>query len=167
VDATSVAIAFLVAGILLSAVEIVAPGLVILPFGLGAVVASIVGFLGGPPLLQAVVFLVASFAFFIGLRPLARRLNAGVTGDGVGSRGLIGATAVVLADIPSGETGMVRVERYREEWRAEAVDDADLQAGDRVRVVEVQGTRLMVTAADVPPADPRLPGAELPGEETR
>src|SRR5690606_15617579 len=84
----------------------------------GAAVAALVGFLGGPPLVQAIVFLTASFSFFLALRPLSRRLNAAQHGQGFGSERLVGARGTVLEHIARGETGLVRIDR--EEWRAEA-----------------------------------------------
>jgi inner membrane protein len=44
--------------------------------------------------------------------------------------------------------GLVRIER--EEWRAESVDGAAIPVGAAIRVVRVDGTRLIVKAE--PPA---------------
>lgn len=144
-DPTPVAVALLVVGVLLCAIELVAPGLVILPFGVGALVASITGFLGAAPVVQAVVFLVVSLVAFVALRPIAKRLNAGDSQDGVGARRLIGAHGVVLEHIDPGETGLVRVDR--EEWRAEAMHGDGLVVGTAIRVVDVRGTRVVVEPA--------------------
>lgn len=134
--------AFVVLAVALSALEIVAPGLVLLPFGLGAGVAAVAGFLGAPVPVQLLVFLVASFAFYLGLRPLARRLDADSPTDGIGANRLIGITGVVLEPIAAGETGLVRVDR--EEWRAESGVGTELPAGTSIRVTEVRGTRVVV-----------------------
>lgn len=134
--------AFVVLAVALSALEIVAPGLVLLPFGLGAGVAAIAGFLGAPVPIQLLVFLVASFAFYLGLRPLARRLGGDAPTDGIGANRLIGITGVVLEPIAAGETGLVRVDR--EEWRAESGVGTELPAGTSIRVTEVRGTRVVV-----------------------
>ena len=149
VDADTLTVVFLVAAIVLSALEIVMPGLVLLPFGLGAAVAALAGALGAGVPVQIVVFLLASFAFFLGLRPLARRLNA--TGpSGIGAERLIGATGTVLEAIEPGDVGLVRIDR--EEWRAEAATAAELTPGTPIEVVEVRGTRVVVTQRAVPPA---------------
>lgn len=159
---------FVVLAVLLSAAEIVAPGLVLLPFGLGAGVAAVAGFLGAPVLAQAAIFLVASFGFYLGLRPLARRLDDDAPSDGIGAQRLIGATGVVLERIEPGDTGMVRVDR--EEWRAEADSGERLLPGMTIRVVQLRGTRVVVLADDVglspstppttPPIGPGEPGTE-------
>ena len=170
----SAAVVFVVLAVLLSAAEILAPGLVLLPFGLGAGVAAVAGFLGAPALLQAVIFVVASFGFYLGLRPLSRRLNDDAPSDGVGAQRLIGATGVVLERIEPGDTGMVRVDR--EEWRAEAEAGEPLLPGMAIRVVQVRGTRVVVLAehsglgSSTPPDAPPISGAApdrppiMPGE---
>jgi membrane protein implicated in regulation of membrane protease activity len=71
VESGTLAVIFVVLAVALSALEIVAPGPVLLPFGLGAGVAGISGFPGAPVPVQLLVFLVASFGFFLGLRPCA------------------------------------------------------------------------------------------------
>ena len=142
-DSETLALAFVVLAVVLSALEIVAPGLVILPFGLGAGVAAVVGFLGAPPAVQLLVFLVASFGFFMGLRPFARRLAAEGPDEGIGANRLIGVGGVVLEPIASGETGLVRIDR--EEWRAESESGQVLVPGMPIRVTEVRGTRVVVT----------------------
>lgn len=148
-DRDTLTIVFLVAAVLLSALEIVVPGFVLLPFGLGAAVAALAGALGADVAVQIIVFLLASFAFFLGLRPLSRRLNA-VGPGGVGAERLIGATGTVLEAIEPGDVGLVRIDR--EEWRAEAETSAELTPGTRIEVVEVRGTRVVVRASVEPPA---------------
>jgi membrane protein implicated in regulation of membrane protease activity len=143
VETETAAIVFVVLAVALSALEIVAPGLVLLPFGLGAGVAAVAGFLGAPPPVQLLVFLVASFGFYLGLRPLARRLDAVTPTDGIGATRLLGGTGVVLEEITPGETGLVRIDR--EEWRAESEAGAALMPGMSIRVTEVRGTRVVVT----------------------
>ena len=142
-------VVFLVAAVLLSALEIVAPGFVLLPFGLGAAVAALAGALGASVPVQIIVFLLASLAFFLGLRPLSRRLNA-VGPGGVGADRLVGATGTVLEAIEPRDVGMVRIDR--EEWRAEAATAAELAPGTPIEVVEVRGTRVVVRASAEPPA---------------
>ncbi len=149
-DAETLAVGFIVLGVLLCALEIVVPGFVVLPFGLAAVVAGIAGILGADPLIQAVVFIVASVGFFLALRPLARRLNQAGPSDGIGSQRLINATGVVLEHIAAGETGLVRIDR--EEWRAESGDGRVLIPGTPIRVREVVGTRVVVLPAQDDPA---------------
>ena len=143
VDSGTLAIAFVILAVVLAGMEIVAPGLVLLPFGLGAGVAALSGFLGAPVPVQLVVFLVASFGFYMGLRPFAARLAAGGPDNGIGANRLIGVSGVVLEPIAPGETGLVRIDR--EEWRAEAESGQVLVPGMPIRVTELRGTRVIVT----------------------
>ncbi|MFV0316568.1 MAG: NfeD family protein [Microthrixaceae bacterium] len=164
-DSTDVAIVFLVLGLALSAAEIVAPGMVLLPFGLGAVLASLTGFVGAPPLVQLIVFVVTSTGFFLALRPIAKRLNASNEDEGIGARRLVGARALVLEDIPVNDSGMVRIDR--EQWRAESLDESHLPAGTPVVVTEVRGTRVIVTpeqpgALPMPSSPPDSPPQSTP-----
>ncbi len=147
----TLAVVFVILAVALCALEIVAPGLVLLPFGLGAAVAAVAGLLGAPVIAQLLVFLVGSFAFFLALRPLARRLNRGGPADGIGATRLIGGTGVVLEPIATGETGLVRIDR--EEWRAESADSVALEPGTTIQVTDVRGTRVVVVATSSPEHD--------------
>jgi membrane protein implicated in regulation of membrane protease activity len=149
VTTQSMTVLFVVAAVVLSALEIAMPGFVLLPFGLGAVVAAVAGGLGATPVWQVVIFVVASFAFFVALRPLSRRLNEVGPTEGIGSERLIGAMGTVLEHIAAGETGMVRIDR--EEWRAEAANGQVLVPGMNVKVIEVRGTRVLVVVDHAEP----------------
>jgi membrane protein implicated in regulation of membrane protease activity len=148
------AVVFLIAGILLAVAELAAPGLVLLPFGLGAICAAVVGFLGGEPVVQGIVFVVASTGFFFALRPLGRKLNESDSDKGIGVKRMNGAAGVVLQAITANETGMVRVDR--EEWRAESANGQAIPAGSEVQVVEVKGTRVVVIATRLAPTPPPM-----------
>jgi membrane protein implicated in regulation of membrane protease activity len=132
------------------------------PFAAGAMIATIIAFAGGGLVVQWAAFVVVSAVSFAALRPLARRLDLGDSGEGVGAKRLVGQQAVVLEAIPgSHHLGLVQV--HREEWRAESLDGLAVPEGEPVRVVEVRGTRVIVVPtselggpAPLPPApDPR------------
>jgi membrane protein implicated in regulation of membrane protease activity len=116
----------------------------LLPFALGALVASLLAFAGVGIGLEWLAFVVVSLGTLLALRPIARRLDRNEPTDGIGAKRLIGQPALVLAEIKPGihELGMVRV--HREEWRAESVDGAAVPAGSTVRIVDVRGTRVVV-----------------------
>jgi membrane protein implicated in regulation of membrane protease activity len=130
--------------------EMAMPGsFFLLPFAIGALTAAITSLLGGPLMISFPAFLVVSFLCFLGLRPLAKRLDAD-TPDvvGIGANRLVGVTGSVTETIPAtpGDAGMVRV--ASEEWRADAADDLMLPVGAKIRVLEVRGTRLVVEEAE-------------------
>ncbi|MGE3619696.1 MAG: NfeD family protein [Acidimicrobiia bacterium] len=125
--------------------EMATPGSFFLaPFALGALVAAVLAFAGVAVGIEWLAFVLVSAATLVALRPLARRLDRDDSSDGVGARRLIGREGLVLEAIPEGahELGLVRIDR--EEWRAESTDGTPVTAGTRVRVADVQGTRVVV-----------------------
>jgi membrane protein implicated in regulation of membrane protease activity len=137
--------------------EIMTPGsFVLLPFAIGAALATVGAFLGLPVAAEWVLFIVASVASLLALRPVARHLDREAQDSGVGSRRLVGQPAMVLREIPGrGELGMVRV--GREEWRADSINGGPIPEGVTVRVADVQGSHVVVAAAE----------ALRPGDEAR
>ncbi len=117
----------------------------LMPFAVAAVPAAIVSFVGAPVAVGWLVFLAVSVAAFLGLRPLAARLDIDVpTIPGIGSNRLIGHEAVVTVAIPAGSDGTGRVRIGGEIWNAMSRDDIALPEGTDVEVVEVRGTRVVV-----------------------
>ncbi len=123
----------------------------LLPFAIGAVVATVLAFAGADVAVQWAAFVAVSAVAFAAFRPLARRLDADERHEGIGARRWIGQHAKVLTEIPAGadETGLVRI--GREEWRAGSLDGSAIPAGTAVRVVDVVGTRLVVWPAELDP----------------
>jgi membrane protein implicated in regulation of membrane protease activity len=140
---------WLVAAVVFGLGEMASPGSFFLaPFAIGAAVAAVLAFADVSVVVEWSAFVVISIACLLALRPLARRLDrAGIT-EGVGSRRLIGRSGIVLEAIPAGDLGVVRVER--EEWRAMSEDRRPLEAGQHVVITQVEGTKVVVTAAKEP-----------------
>lgn len=151
---------WLIAAGLFGVGEMLTVGFFLAPFAVGAVVATLLAFAGAPLVVEWAAFVGVSALAFAGLRPLARRLDQGDSGEGIGAKRLVGQGAVVLDPITEHELGLVRV--HREEWRAESVDGTAIEAGRRVKVVEVRGTRVMVSPVDR--LGPTTPISEPPAE---
>jgi membrane protein implicated in regulation of membrane protease activity len=154
---------WLLAAVVFGVGEMASPGtFFMLPFAVGAAVASLLAFLDLGLGVQWAAFLVVSLVILAALRPIARRLDRNEPTEGIGAKRLIGQPAHVLEDIPGGshELGLVRI--HREEWRAESVDGAPVASGATVRVVDVRGTRVVVhpipTLDSPPPTLPSEPG---------
>lgn len=133
----------------------------LLPFGVGALAASLLAFLGVNVGWTWVAFVGVSALGLAALYPLRKRLDRGEPQDGIGARRLLGQAATVLEDVPGGpaETGLVRV--GREEWRAESLEGRPIPAGTVVKVVEVRGTRVVVFAQpSLETENPAVPGDE-------
>jgi membrane protein implicated in regulation of membrane protease activity len=131
-----------------------------LPFAVGAAVAALLAFLAVPLGFQLLAFGVVSIALLAGLRPLAEKLARDHPAEGIGAKRLIGQQGTILGEVPAGlhELGLVRI--HREEWRAESVDGTAIAQGTEVRVVEVRGTRVVVSPASL--SAPDAPTADAP-----
>ncbi|MFO7675283.1 MAG: NfeD family protein [bacterium] len=130
---------WIVAGLVVAALEMVVPGFVIIWFGVAAVVTGIVAFFVPSPVAQLAVFAVLSGALVAASQFIARRITRPEP-EPVGAHRWLGAQGIVLADIRPPELGRVKI--LGEEWRARA--GSAIEAGRTVRVREVSGTHLVV-----------------------
>ncbi len=122
----------------------------LLPFGVAAGVSTILAFADVSVTGQWLAFFVVALVSFIAMRPLAKRLNQQGVTEGIGARRLVGAKGVAIGAIPgSDQLGMVRVER--EEWRAQSASGAPISPGTEIYVVDVEGTRVLVSTTPPPP----------------
>lgn len=143
---------WLVVAVVFAVGEMSSPGsFFMLPFAFGALAASGLAFVDAGSVIQWAAFLGVAVGTFVGFRPLARRLDRGGEDEGIGSRRLIGQTAVITKAIPAGgDLGLARI--HREDWRAESLDGTAISEGARVRVTEVEGTRVLVALIDDSPS---------------
>ena len=120
-------------------------GFYLAPFALGAALAAIVGLLGVSAPLSAVAFVAGSGIVFATLRPVARRHRQTLPTIRTGAAALVGRPAVVLERIANGEgVGCVRIDGG-EVWTARSYDeDAVIDAGEHVEVVEIRGATAVV-----------------------
>jgi membrane protein implicated in regulation of membrane protease activity len=128
------------------------------PFAVGATVAAVLSFLGVDVGVTWVVFMGVSLVSFLGMRPLSRTLDQEGTALGVGSHRQIGQHAKVVETISADhEGGFVMLGPER--WRAESQGDVTIAEGSIVEVLEVRGTRVIVSPVSGPTIDPRPPTA--------
>ena len=120
----------------------------LLPFGVGATVATAIAFTGTAPVWQWLAFVVVSVVSFGALRPLARRMERDGNPVGVGAGRLVGETGVVVTDLSPDPERLGTVRIGREEWHAETPDRGHLPAGTPIRVVLIEGTRAVVQRCD-------------------
>lgn len=143
---------WLAAAVFFAVGEMTSPGsFFLLPFAVGAAAASLGSLIGVGLLLEWVVFLVISCGALLALRPLARRLDRDGEDHGIGARRLIGQSAVITQTVPEGDLGIARVQR--EDWRAESLDGSAIPEGTRVRISDLQGTRVVVSVVDADVGD--------------
>jgi membrane protein implicated in regulation of membrane protease activity len=134
-----------VAAVLLIVAEMFTPGFWLASLAIGAGAAGVLALIPGVgAVLQTITFAVTSLASLAGVRPiLVRRFQIG-PGAGVRTNvdALLGKVGTVVERIGPGATGRVKVEG--EDWRGAAYDEAVLEPGTRITVIQVDGTMLMV-----------------------
>jgi membrane protein implicated in regulation of membrane protease activity len=136
-------LAWAIAAVLLAVGEVFTPGLFFLgPVALAAVAAGIAAVAGAAVWLQAIVFLLGSFASLGLLRPVARAHLTMPRAIRTGAAALEGAKAVVLQRVDA-EGGRVRI--GGEEWTARPyVPDDVFDEGTQVEVAQIEGATALV-----------------------
>jgi membrane protein implicated in regulation of membrane protease activity len=138
-------ILWLVAAGVLGVGEMHAGGFYLLPFAIGAALAATVSLLGVGALLSGILFVLTSAIVVGALRPVARRHRRLPPPIRTGAAALVGKSAMVLERIANDEgVGCVRIDGG-EVWTARSYDeDAVIEAGERVEVVEIKGATALV-----------------------
>ena len=133
---------WLVLVLVLLVIELLTVGLTTIWFAAGALIAYGVALLGGSLGVQIFVFLAVSIVLFLLTRPIViKRLNKSRVKTNVDS--LIGQTARVTEEIdPFRETGAAVLDGKT--WTARSKDESVIPAGAKVKVLEVQGVKLIV-----------------------
>lgn len=133
---------WVIAALVLMVAEMLTAGFFMLPFGVGAAAAAVLAWLDVSLGLQWTTFIIVSVLALIGLQRFVKHEDEDQ--PLVGSNRYYNQPALVLETIdPATAAGRVRV--GTEEWRATA-RSGSIEAGARVRVVDIDGTRLVVEA---------------------
>ena len=137
---------WLIAFILFVVGEAVTVGLVAIWFAVGALGGLAAAALGGGLWLQIVIFLLLSALSLMLLKPLSRRWMAGHKAARTNADRVIGETALVTEDIDNTmATGQVQVDGQI--WTARSAHGVVIPAGSRVKVLSIQGVKVMVELA--------------------
>ena len=124
--------------------EIFTAGFFMLPFAAGAVVAFVLALLDVEPAIVLVVFLATSVLVLVVIQRLVRRGDQRTVP--VGANRFVGRRVLVLERVDRvAGTGRVRLDT--ESWRA-TTDGDPIEPGAEALVVEMRGTRLVVTPED-------------------
>lgn len=139
---------WLILGVGLLVTELLTLTLALGMVGVGALVASLVAFTGGPPAAQIAAFVLSSAGMLLFVRPTVRNaLDRGDTSERTDPRALTGSTAVVVARV-SDDSGQVRLNG--ELWRARPyAGGAPVDVGQTVSIAAVEGATLLVYSADL------------------
>ena len=133
---------WLIAAVIIGIGEIMTAAFLLAPFAGGALLAALVAAVDGGAFAQWAVFLVASTALLMALRPLARSHKRMPPQIRTGTAALIGKTGVVTETVDM-DSGSVRIDG--DVWSARAYEqDAVLEPGARVNIVEIKGALALV-----------------------
>lgn len=123
-------------------IEIVTLGLTTIWFAGGAFVAAIAGAFGANLAIQILCFVVVSVLLLVLTRPLAIKHLDSKT-EKTNAEALVGQNAVVITKIDNlNGTGQAKINGM--EWTARAADDSIINKGETVKIIEIQGVKLIV-----------------------
>jgi membrane protein implicated in regulation of membrane protease activity len=134
---------WLIAAALLAAGEVAAQFTFILgPVALAALVPAAAAAVGAPVEVQIILFIIASIASLLLVRPIAKRHMTTPARIRTGTAALIGTRALVLDRVDS-DHGQVKI--GGEVWTARPYDEDDVyEPGARVEVVKIEGATALV-----------------------
>lgn len=148
---------WLVTAVIFALVELIFVGgsFIILPWAISAFVAALLAFYDVPIEVQWAVFVFGGAACFAVLFRWAQRVtNDTVATPGVGAGRVLGLTGIVTTAIEPDDTDRKgRVTVSGEVWGALTAGADGIGVGTRVKVLSVQGTRIVVEPADLPAGD--------------
>jgi membrane protein implicated in regulation of membrane protease activity len=133
---------WLVLAVLLGAAEIATLTAAFGLLGGAALVTTLAAAVGLPPVLQLLVFVLASAAGLVLVRPLAQRHLLAPRQERFGVDVLVGRSAETVTEV-SGRGGRIRIDG--DEWTARPYDDSlVIPAGSTVHVMEIRGATALV-----------------------
>ncbi|MCK7641429.1 NfeD family protein [Corynebacterium sp. CCM 8835] len=136
------ALIWLIAAVLLAALELMAGDFTLLLLGGAALAAAGVAVLEVPLWVEIAAFAVSSLALLIFARPALRRRTLSTRMLDISPQALVGTSATVLEDV-DGHSGQIRLDG--DVWSARSLDPTHRFApGDRVNVVKIDGAIAVV-----------------------
>lgn len=133
---------WLIIAAVLVGVEVFSISLFFGPLAGAAVLGGVAAALGLGITVQLIVFVAASIASLVVLRPIARSHLRTPTEIRTGTAALVGGTAVVLERVDE-NGGKIKI--GGEVWSARPYDDSSVyEAGQRVSVLEIKGATALV-----------------------
>lgn len=128
-------------------VETATLDLTFLMLGGGALVGGVAAMLGAPFLVQALVAIAASAALIGVVRPVAKRHLRQPVNARTGIAALVGRRAIVVERV---DAHGGRIKLAGEIWSARSYDNAVIEIGATVDVVEIQGATALVYEVEGP-----------------
>ena len=133
---------WLIAAAVLLGIELASLDLIFAMLAGGAAAAAVAAAVGLPPVLQALVFALASVGLLGGVRPVAKRHLQHGPAIRTGIDAIEGSSALVLEAVDK-HHGQVKI--GGEVWTARPYDDSQtIETGEEVQVMKVQGATALV-----------------------
>ena len=133
---------WLVLGLALAIIEALTIQVVAIWFSLGSLAAIIPAMLGAPIWVQVLVFVAVATLTLLFTRKFAMRFLV-VKHQHTNADRVIGETGVVVADIEN-DTAEGRVAVMGLNWSARSTDNKHIAVGQKVKVISIDGVKLMV-----------------------
>ena len=122
--------------------EVFSAGFFLFWFSIGAAAAGLTALLGANEVVQLIVFVVVSGVLFATGRKFANKVTKKQP-PGIGADRFVGGIGIVLEEINTpANTGKIRLNQ--ESWRAVSENGEIIPKGVAVKVLRVDGTRVIV-----------------------
>lgn len=132
-----------IGGLVLLIGEVFTPGFVLACFAMGCGAAALLAASKMGATVQTIAFAAVSFASLFLIRPLFARLFPGGKALKTNTDALVGKTGIV-SQAPQDAHGTWRAMVDGEDWSVVAIEEGQLAAGRKVKVIKVDGSRLIV-----------------------
>lgn len=129
-------------------VEIMTVGFLVFWLAIGALFAMITSFFTDNLIVQTAVFVISSAVLIFATKPFVKKFASGKNNVKTNVYSIIGKVGIVTKNINSIEsTGQVKVDG--ELWSAVGENDIDIEKDTEVKVVKVDGVKLVVSPVKV------------------
>jgi membrane protein implicated in regulation of membrane protease activity len=132
---------WMVIGIICIVIEIFDPAFFFFSLGAAAIITGLLSFVVRSTALQIVIFVLLSFIAFLSMRKLGKKVLS-VTDKETNVYALKGKQGIITKAIPEHGKGYVKV--GGEEWSAIEKDNREIELGEKVTVIDIDGNKLIV-----------------------
>lgn len=145
-DISNYLIFWIVIAIISSVVEALTVSVVSCWFAIGSIFAMLSYFLGATPLIQFFVFILTTALTLLIARPIIKKHNK-VDIQPTNADMLIGEMGIVTTEINNLiSTGSIKIKGL--EWTARSLDNSIIEKNQIVKVIRIEGVKLIVSPND-------------------
>lgn len=140
-------IIWIIAAVIFAAIEAATVALLTIWFALGAVAAAVASQIGLSPIWQVAIFVVVSGILLSATRPLLKKIIV-KTPQRTNADRFIGLDGVVIKTIDKIES-MGQVKVSGQIWSAVSEDGEKIDVGASVKIIRIEGVKLVVNANNI------------------